>query len=158
MVRRLSREDRLRLRSRIGIPAMLGSNKRFMADTPHYDAFGTKWRAEQAIEAARRAGVNPTGKKFITQLCRKGMPNDPEAWVDSLDDVRRVCEKRGWGCDGAVKVSQPSISVEDPEPCIADDIVESMIEDKEVETKQPITGKERKDLKESLKKKHTPRK
>jgi hypothetical protein len=52
--------------------------------------------------AAEAAGVDTNGRRYISGLAR--FPNDPEAWVSDLSDVRRVCEQRGYGCEGAVDV------------------------------------------------------
>lgn len=51
---------------------------------------------------ARAAGVSTTGKVYLSALAE--YPGDPHAWVAGRGDVRRRCEERGWGCDGAVKV------------------------------------------------------
>jgi hypothetical protein len=50
---------------------------------------------------------NPTGKVYLDQLVRPGMKADPEAWADRGEvraHIKKVCEKRGWGVDGTVKV------------------------------------------------------
>ena len=48
---------------------------------------------------ALKAGVNPHGKVYMPSLASR--PGDPEAWVSGRGDVRRVCEQRGWGVEGA---------------------------------------------------------
>lgn len=58
---------------------------------------------ETYLGEARRAGVSTTCKRYMSSLA--AYPGDPEAWVDSKGDVRRVCEKRGWGCEGKVNVT-----------------------------------------------------
>lgn len=71
------------------------------------DGFGKDWRSRQlAHAAARKAGVNPTGKRFVPQMCRKGVRFDPMAWVSDRADVKRRCLKEGWGMneeDGGLK-------------------------------------------------------
>ncbi len=62
------------------------------ADDPHVGDFYKS--------VAAKAGVSTTGKTYLGGLAE--YPGDPEAWVDSRGDVKRVCEKRGWGCEGAV--------------------------------------------------------
>jgi len=54
------------------------------------------------MQMAKAAGVSTQGKRYMSGLAR--YPGDPKAWVGSKGDVRRVCEKRGWGCEGAVNV------------------------------------------------------
>ena len=72
---------------------------------------------------AQKAGVNPAGKYYSGPLAR--YPGDPEAWVDSVHDVKRICEKRGWECEGAIKVESPRYSGTEPGPYrVADDIVD----------------------------------
>lgn len=56
----------------------------------------------ERVAAAEAAGVSTTGKEYISQLAR--FPRDPEAWVRDPSDIKRVCEKNNWGCDGLVKV------------------------------------------------------
>jgi hypothetical protein len=53
-------------------------------------------------QQARLAGVDPKGKIYLSGLAR--YPGDPEAWVESRGDIRRILEKRGWGADGLVKM------------------------------------------------------
>lgn len=43
-----------------------------------------------------------TNYRVMTQL--EDYPGDPKARVTSRDDIRRICEKRGWGCHGTVNV------------------------------------------------------
>ena len=90
---------------------------------------GVKWLREKAERKARAAGVNPTGKRFMSQLAR--FEDDPQAWVDSKADIKRVCEKEGFRCRGAVNVEAPE---RDPEPAkpyrVADDIVDRTVREK----------------------------
>lgn len=59
--------------------------------------------AKRMVEAARRAGINPTGKYYCTGLADKRGPADPEAWVDSVADIKRVAMKRNLTVSGAVE-------------------------------------------------------
>lgn len=79
--------------------------------------------AERYHARARRAGINTTGKVYISQL---GNPDNPLAWVSDLSDVKKSCEIQGHGCE-ALKVKEV---VKDPGPDIplADDIVQSEVE------------------------------
>lgn len=54
------------------------------------------------VAAAEAAGVSTTGKEYISQLAK--FPCDPEAWVSDASDVKRICEKNNWGCEGMVNV------------------------------------------------------
>lgn len=88
-----------------------GSGEQF-AKTPH---MGDYYKS-----VAERHGKNVKGMKYISGLAR--FPGDPDAFVTGRGDVQRVCEARGWDCDGSVKVKGRK-----PEPIgpyrVADDIV-----------------------------------
>lgn len=78
---------------------------------------------EHHLRMAREAGVSTTGKYYSGGLAR--YPGDPEAWVDSLHDVKKICETRGWECDGAIKVESPKYCGTEPGRYrVADDIVD----------------------------------
>lgn len=51
---------------------------------------------------ARKAGVSISGKRYMSGLAR--YPGDPKAWISDRSDIKRLCERRGWGCEGAVNV------------------------------------------------------
>lgn len=53
-------------------------------------------------KVTERLGGSTTGKVYKRSLA--AFPGDPRAWVSGKDDVRKVCEERGWNCDGDVKV------------------------------------------------------
>jgi hypothetical protein len=84
--------------------------------------------ASHHLKKARDAGVNPVGKHYLGGLADH--PGDPRAWVSGLGDVRRVCEERGWSCDGAVKVDAPKYAdgyVPPDRYAPADDLVEAEV-------------------------------
>jgi hypothetical protein len=66
---------------------------------------------------------------MVTGLAR--FPNDPEAWVSDLSDVRLVVEARGRNCEGAVDVTSFEQGTRPPdEPYrVAADIVEQRVAD-----------------------------
>lgn len=79
------------------------------------------------LEAAARAGVSVTGKYYSGVAAR--FPGDPEAWIDSTHDLKVLCERRGWGCTGAVEV-KPREAGSDPLAGpyqVADDLVEDHV-------------------------------
>lgn len=68
-----------------------------------------------ALSAELRAmGGSPVGKVYRSSLARYA--GDPEAWVDSRSDIKAICERRGWGCEGGVTVKSPEMV--DPTPTI----------------------------------------
>lgn len=58
-------------------------------------------------EIAESQGQMTKGKVYLGSLAR--YPGDPKAWVDGRGDVKRVCEERGWGCEGDVKVAPKEV-------------------------------------------------
>jgi len=64
-------------------------------------------------DAARAAGVNPDGKKYMAGIATK--PCDPRAWVSTRGEVKERCESLGLRTlDGMVKVDQPENDTDDP--------------------------------------------
>lgn len=94
------------------------ANGRQFETTPH---LGDAYAAE-----ARAAGVNVNGKVYLSSLA--AFPGDPRAWVSDRGDVQRVCEERGWSCEGAVTV-KPRSSLNGPPqgPAVADDLVDRAV-------------------------------
>lgn len=87
---------------------------------------GQEATGEAYKKVAESAGVSVTGKKYLSQLAR--YPGDPEAWVSGRGDVQRICEKRGWGCNGLVDVKAADVGPRpDPED-LSDDIVAEKME------------------------------
>lgn len=54
----------------------------------------TDFRGELYAKKAKAAGVSTTGKWYHPGLARE--VGDPEAWVGSMDDIKKVCTRRGW--------------------------------------------------------------
>lgn len=79
------------------------------------------------LNAAREAGVSPDGKVYDHRIA--AFPGDPQAWVGSSDDVRRVLEERNWGCDGDLKVKCEPVPTAPDKP-LADHLVEELVEDR----------------------------
>lgn len=99
------------------------------------------------LKLAEEAGVNVAGKIYNGTAAR--FPGDPEAWVSDLGDVKSLCERRGWGCEGALTVAAPR----DVEPVlspyrVADDLVERYVED--ALATNPDLAPKRADVKEEL--------
>ena len=94
---------------------------------------------------ADQAGVNVKGKIYQAGLAES--PGDPRAWIESRDDVKRICEERGWGCDGSVTL--PVRNVKPPDEIdVADDILEDHVQD--VLDEQPVLAPRRGELKEEI--------
>ena len=71
-----------------------------------------KRQANWMVKEARAAGINPTGKYYLSGIADKRGHLDPEAWIDSVDDVKRVARKRNLNVQGTVniKASEPDPS------------------------------------------------
>lgn len=110
------------------------------------------WLGDYYKKIAERAGVNVTGKVYKSSLA--AYPGDPRAWVSSRDDVRRICEERGWGCEGAVRVPLRR-DVEPPDIAVADDILEDRVQDM-IDANPELALRDRNELKEEVKEKIKP--
>lgn len=87
-------------------------------DTPHI--------GELYKKRAAAAGVDITGKVYYGTLAE--YPGDPEAWVSGRGDVQRLCERKGWGCEGAVNVKMRERENPPPKIAVAPDIVAAEVE------------------------------
>lgn len=80
------------------------------------------------LAIAKRAGVNPKGKVYISGLA--DYPGDPRAWVSGRDEVKSICEKNGWGCRGAVNVKMRSRDKPHKKVDVADDLVNEHVKNR----------------------------
>lgn len=99
------------------------------------DGFGDRpnFQREQAQQAARAAGVNPTGKTYCPGLAAPGKPNDPAAWVphdDAKGYVKRRCQELNYACEGGVDVQQrePETDPHAGPYRVADDLVDREVD------------------------------
>lgn len=85
-------------------PPMSNTDREFLEGRGGcYDQFkGQQEVGDYYSRLARGAGVDTTGKVYLSGLA--AYPGDPRAWVSGRGDVKKVCEERGWSCDGSVKV------------------------------------------------------
>ena len=75
---------------------------------------------------ARKARITPGSAHYFPQLAR--FPGDPEAFVSSRDEIKRVLEKRGWSASGLVDYEPRSRDTE-REYKPADDLVNRYVEE-----------------------------
>lgn len=112
---------------------------------------GQAYRAKAAA-----AGVSTQGKHYLHQLAESA--GDPRAWIEGRGDIQKICEERGYSCDGAVKVRGPDHGpYEDPGTFVADDIVDNYVAD-QVEAQEGFvpTPTQLQDMRESARHKLTP--
>lgn len=127
-------------------PPSLVTDTRFMA--------GSEERNDPlAIRQAVAAGIDVGGAAYMSQLADDRGPKDPEAWVRGRGDVRRVCEKRGYGCEGTVKTQRREREV--PRVGLAEHLVEDRV-NLMIAADPAKALKPREELKEEVRDKHTP--
>lgn len=101
---------------------------------------------------AKRAGVDTSGKLYVSGIADRRGPGDPSAWVSGLDDLRAVVKRRGITCEGIVKNRGPEVEPNKPVP-LAEDIVERVIK-REVKANPNLKKKPRQELREMVIAKH----
>jgi hypothetical protein len=121
------------------------------------DGFGNNDSVRRTAYArARMAGIDPNGKTFCANLADERGHQDPAAWVPHSEfrgHVRRVCEKRGYACNGSVNVKAPAKedTMMDRPYQVAEDLVEQEVDNVVQDQHEGhITPKKRADLKEEL--------
>lgn len=105
--RGVSEKDALRLATGYLFGQGLQTDTTFMAGRD--DGCVDDFKRRVAYSAARKAGVNPTGKTFHPGLCAQGKPNDPEAWIshdNARADIKRRCEALNYAAEGDINVKQ----------------------------------------------------
>lgn len=149
---------RARLRSKFPCPA-IRTDATFFAGQQIIDVPERSPMVKQYKRRAATAGVSTHGKHYFSKLA--AFPGDPEAWVSSRSDIKRVCEKRGWGCEGAgIKVAP--VVLDQPGPYekpyrVADDVVEDAAAiQMENEGLTDLTPKEKQTLLEKTRARITP--
>lgn len=129
----------------------------FFAGLPKLqDQFVDDTQREKVIAVARRNGYNPSPNDvYEPGLAR--FQGDPEAFVPPSGGrgyIRRLCEKRGWACDGAVKVQhqQPGSDPFEASKPLAEDLITGHMR-AEIK-KNPALKNKKKELREKIIAKH----
>jgi post-segregation antitoxin (ccd killing protein) len=71
---------------------------------------GNQWdelparQAKKMIREAKAAGINISGKQYVSGLANKLGHCDPRAWVSDLSDVKRVAKDRNLNVSGLVNI------------------------------------------------------
>ena len=97
-------------------PAVKGTDRTLMQGRYNNEQFNDMPpdHARNMLTLAKRAGINPNGKYYCAGLADKRGAADPNAWVDSVADVKRVAMERNLTVTGAV--SHQGIPQPRPEP------------------------------------------
>lgn len=84
-----------------------------------------KWMSQEA----KSAGINISGKYYMGGLADKRGHLDPEAWVDSVSDIKRVALKRNLNVSGIVNIQGHAVEPEsvDLNPKIAKSLAKKEI-------------------------------
>ena len=76
---------------------------------------GNQWdelparQAKKMIREAKAAGINISGKQYVSGLANKLGHCDPRAWVSDLSDVRSVAKDRNLNVTGMVNIEATEI-------------------------------------------------
>lgn len=134
-------------------PGTKGSDRAFMEGRYNNEYMGAMGQrcASRMVREARAAGINTSGKFYMGGLADKRGHCDPEAWVDSVDDVRRVAKARNLEVHGIIDYVPP----EQPPPKRVDIDPNIVRENVDAEMKKN-PGARRKDVVERVKDRITP--
>ena len=133
-------------------PPMSKTDREFLEGHCNGNQFErTPYAGNYYRKVAKKAGMDITGKVYQAGLAE--YPGDPHAWVSGRSDVKRRCEEKGWGCDGAVTLPVRNIRAPD-EIAVADDILEERVQD--AIDQQPELASKRAELKHEIKEKIKP--
>lgn len=107
-------------------PGTKGTDRTFMQGR-----YGGEWlnempphQATRIVSEARAAGISIEGKYYHSGLADRRGHADPEAWVDGLDDIKRVAAKRNLNVEGAVTVKAQEV---EPSPKKLDKKIEKQL-------------------------------
>lgn len=141
----------------------LNTNDTFWAGRKKFwQVFGEGYADDVRSKLAKQGIKLGEGAEYLPELAR--FRGDPEAVVPShaaRDHIRKVCESRGWTCDGAVKTKgrQPESDPHAPENCqpLGEDIIRQKA--RQMVSENPDLGrKSRRELRQKVLDKHGPSK
>lgn len=115
---------------------------------------GDEATGDRLAKIAQSHGYQPSRNDvYISQLAK--FPGDPAAFVPATggrSHIKRVCEKRGWGCEGSVKTRKASRAPAQAVP-LAEDIVQKTIKE-QVAQDPGLARKPKAELREMVIAKH----
>jgi hypothetical protein len=104
------------------------------------------------LAAAKKAGINTSGKYYQSGLADSRGPADPAAWIDSAADIKRVAKERNLHVSGIVD----HVAHEVPPPP-SKPLSERLIRRAMKHYKKDNPGKKEGELREMIIEKHAPR-
>lgn len=143
-------------------PVLSTDDTFFEGAKPLYEQFGSQKHLNHYLKAAKRQGFTPpVNSVYFPGLAR--FPGDREAFVTRAmgrSYIRKLCEKRGWECDGAVNVDhrQPEEDPLSQKNCVA--LGEDIIRDRAIamaEKNPDIKRMDRNELRRKIIDKHGPK-
>jgi len=78
-------------------------------------------QAKKMVREAKAAGIDISGKYYMGGLADRRGHLDPEAWIDSVGDIKRVARKRNLNVSGIVNIE--GHEVEPTKPALNQKIV-----------------------------------
>lgn len=90
-------------------PGTRGTDRAFMEGRNNNEWMANMPPAQAArmVREARAMGINTSGKFYMGGIADRRGHRDPEAWVSSVDDVKRVAVKRDLEVHGSVEYTPP---------------------------------------------------
>lgn len=144
-------------------PVLSTDDTFFQGQKPLYEQFGSQKHLDRYIKAAKKRGFTPSpNSTYFSSLAR--FPGDPEAFVTRAQGrsyIRKLCEQRGWACEGAVKVdhrepeSDP-LAYENCKP-LGEDLIRNR-EEQMIQKNPELKRADRRELREQILAKHGPSK
>jgi|GEM_PF-4745890 len=140
-----------------GVPPGEKTDRGFLYGTENGKQFeGKEYIGDYYKGVADKSNVSINGKKYISQLAR--FPGDPEAWVSGRGDIQRICEERGYNCEGSVNVkAMKEVVPQAPKP-LADDIIRREVAKKVKAHGGKVSKKKLENFRDDVLTKHTRKK
>lgn len=135
----------------------------FSGCQPLYDQFESQKHLDRHLANAKKHGFTPSKNAvYMPGLAR--FQGDPEAFVDHTQGrgyIKKLCERRGWACDGAVTVAkrEPESDPLADKNCVplAKDIIQRRAKEM-VKADPSLARLNRQDLRQKIIDKHGPSK
>lgn len=106
----------------------------------------------RVLAAAKKAGINTSGKYYQSGLADSRGPADPAAWIDSAADIKRVAQERNLHVTGIVEHVAHEVPPPTPVP-----LSERLIRRALKQYKKAHPNKKEGELREMIVAKHAPR-